>query len=102
MSVKALSWVWQNSKQKGGALLLELAIADFANDDGEAWPAIKTLATKARMSARNANYLIEKKLKPAGLRVKKNAGPYRTNLFQLPIQKGEKISPLKSFQDETH
>jgi hypothetical protein len=102
MSVRAISWVWQNSKQKGGALLLELAIADFADDNGRAWPAIETLAAKARMTTRNANYVIEKKLKPAGLTVKQNAGPYRTNLFQLPIHGGEKISPLKDFQDETH
>jgi uncharacterized phage protein (TIGR02220 family) len=100
MSIKAISWVWQNSKQKGGALLLELAIADFADDQGRAWPAIATLAVKARMTPRNVNLVIEKKLKPAGLIIKQNAGPHQTNLFQLPIHGGEKISALKDFQDE--
>jgi hypothetical protein len=102
MSVKAISWVWQNSKQSGGALLVELAIADYADDDGRAWPAIESTAKKARMTERNVNYIIERKLKPTGLTVTRNGGWNGTNLFQLPVDGGEKISPLKTFQGETH
>jgi hypothetical protein len=103
MSVKAISWVWQNSKQKGGALLVELAIADFCDDQGRAWPAIETLANKARMTPRNVNYIIEEKLKPAGLTVEKNGGPHRANLYRLSINlEGEADCRVKTFQGEAH
>jgi hypothetical protein len=103
MSIKAINWVWQNSKQKGGALLVELAIADFCDDHGRAWPAVETLANKARMTPRNVNYIIEEKLKPAGLTVEKNGGPHRANLYRLSINlEGETDFRVKSFQGEAH
>jgi len=44
--------VWKNSREGGGKLLLLLAIADFADDDGMAFPGIDTLAEKTRQSRR--------------------------------------------------
>ena len=35
MSVKIMTRVWAHSQQKGGELLVMLALADFANDAGE-------------------------------------------------------------------
>ena len=103
MSIKAINWVWQNSAQKGGALLVELAIADFCDDQGRAWPAIETLAKKARMTPRNVNYIIEEKLKPAGLTVEKNGGPHRANLYRISINlEGETDCRVKTFQGEAH
>lgn len=95
MSIKAISWGWQNSAQKGGALLVELAIADFADDEGRAWPAIETLAIKARMTPRNVNHIIERKLKPGGLKIIPGGGRHKTNVFKLPIPGN---FTLKSFQ----
>ena len=54
MSIKAISLVWERSKQSGSDLLLMLAIADYAKDDGKgAWPSMATLAKKTRMGRRN-------------------------------------------------
>ena len=39
MSVRVSSRVWESSAQSGGGLLMLLAIADFADDDGVAFPA---------------------------------------------------------------
>lgn len=50
MSVKALSHVWEHSKQKGAHLLVLLALADGANDDGFCWYSLTTIAKKARQS----------------------------------------------------
>lgn len=58
MSIKVMSAVWENSSQTGGSLLVLLALADFAGDNGECYPAVKTLAEKARMSERNARYVL--------------------------------------------
>ena len=50
MSLRAITAVWENSKAMGTLLLLQLAIADNANDSGLAWPGIDYLARKSRMS----------------------------------------------------
>ena len=53
MSIKVMSKVWELSEQKGSKLLLLLAIADHAADDGYCWPGTKLLAKKIRMSVRS-------------------------------------------------
>lgn len=53
MSIKIMSWVWDNSPYEGKALLLHLALADFANDEGECWPSQTALARKARCTQRH-------------------------------------------------
>lgn len=65
MSIGTMSRVWEASGQKGSALLLLLAISDYADDNGVAWPAIDTLAKKIRINPRNTRRLI-KKLHAAG------------------------------------
>lgn len=52
LSIKIMSWVWDHSPYEGKALLLHLALADFANDAGECWPSQPTLASKARCTER--------------------------------------------------
>lgn len=59
MSIKVMTYVWEHSTQSGGALILLLALADFANDEGESWPKIKTLAKKTRLSERHVIRLIQ-------------------------------------------
>lgn len=53
-----MNHVWQFSRQKGSALLVLLAIADNANDQGVAWPSEKTIAGKARMSERQIRRIV--------------------------------------------
>lgn len=50
MSIRWMSAVWQRSPYKGERLLLHLALADFANDEGTCFPSVRTLALKARCS----------------------------------------------------
>lgn len=45
-----MSWIWSNSPYRGERLLLHLALGDFANDEGECFPSVATLARKARCS----------------------------------------------------
>jgi len=53
MSVKLLSYVFDRSKQTGVRLLVMLAIADSANDDGYCWLRKAKIAEKTRLSADN-------------------------------------------------
>lgn len=57
MSIREINRVWETSPHKGSELLLLLAIADHANDHGEAWPSQETLAAKTRMSVRQVRRL---------------------------------------------
>lgn len=53
MSIQIMSWVWQNSPYEGKALLLHLALGDFADDAGRCWPSQTTLARRARCTTRH-------------------------------------------------
>jgi len=44
-----MSDVWADAAiTNQSELLVLLAIADYANDEGEAWPSIESIATKSR------------------------------------------------------
>lgn len=77
--------VWERSAAKGSALLLLLAIADHAHDDGTgAWPSQAMLAAKTRLSVRQVRRLTVT-LEGAGeLRVEKREGT--TDLLTVLVQ----------------
>lgn len=74
MSNKALTYVWNNSKQTGSARVLMLAIADMANDDGECYPGTAKLAEKVLCSDRNLQKLVDKCETDGELMVIENGG----------------------------
>lgn len=53
MSIEIMSKVWKQSKAIDSQLLLLLAIADYADDQGVAFPKIPQLAQKCRQSSRS-------------------------------------------------
>lgn len=85
MSVKAMNAVWEDSLAAGNDLVLLLAIADCANDEGtDAWPSQDTLAAKARMSVRTVQRSISS-LKDAGeLRIDR-ASTRETNVYTVVV-----------------
>lgn len=86
MSIKVMTHVWATSRLKGSSLLLLLAIADHAHDNGRgAWPSVDTLATKIRMSKRNTQYLIDKVAATNELIVSYNTGPRGCNEYVIPV-----------------
>lgn len=58
MSIKWSSYVWETTEYKGSDLLVALALADFANDEGLCHPKIETVARKARLSVRAVQYAL--------------------------------------------
>lgn len=83
MSIKIMSRVWDESPSKGSELLLLLAIADYANESGVAWPKTETLAHKVRMSERQVQRMVKALVDQRQLKVEKNAGPKGTNLYRI-------------------
>ncbi|MGL4241671.1 MAG: helix-turn-helix domain-containing protein, partial [Beijerinckiaceae bacterium] len=59
MSIRVLSDVFDHFPAGGNELLLALAIADFAADDGtRIYPGVATLAAKTRLSKRTVQYML--------------------------------------------
>lgn len=97
MSIKVTSWVWENSKAKGSALLLLLAIADHAHDDGDnAYPSVETLTAKCRQSERNTQRLLRELEKAGEIVIKDQAGPHGCNVYQIPVPWGAILSGVQS------
>ncbi len=85
MSVRTLAAVWEHSKHQGSNLLMMLAIADFSDDDGQAFPAVATLADKCRMTPRNAQLLLASLRDSGELEVAIGEGPRGTNLMKIRL-----------------
>jgi len=89
-----MSLVWDHSQQKGSGLILLLAVADYANENNQAWPSISTLAAKIRMSDRNTQILLRKIVDSGELEMQPNAGPNGTNVYRITLGGGgENFSP---------
>lgn len=55
MSIRVMTQIWDCGAYEGGTLLVLLAMADWAQDDGtRVFPTMETLAEKARLSVRGA------------------------------------------------
>lgn len=87
MSIRALNMVWEHSEAKGSALILMLAIADFASDAGLSYPSVPTLARKSRMSERNTRYALGKLVESGELAIQTGAGPRGANLYRIMIER---------------
>lgn len=102
MSIKVQSWVWENSDAKGSQLLLLLAIADHAHDDGcGAFPSVQSLAKKCRQTERNTQFLLRELEANFEIITRPQAGPHGCNIYIIPVPWneptwGEKISGVKN------
>lgn len=77
--------IWEQSKQKGSVLLLLLAIGDFANDEGIAFPSVKTLATRTKLSERCVQYTIQRLTRSGEICVDRGKGPHGCNLIRVHV-----------------
>jgi hypothetical protein len=76
--------VWQYSPYKGEHLLLHLALADFANDEGTCWPSVRTLAKKSRSSEQWVRAGIRKMIDDSLIEIiEKGLGRGNVNRYQL-------------------
>lgn len=85
MSIAIIELVWQKSKAQGSDLLALLAIADFSNGDGESWPAVDTLATKARIGRRGIQYCLQRLVSLGELSIAVGDGPRGCNLYTVNV-----------------
>jgi hypothetical protein len=83
MSIYCISKVWAHSRATESELIVLLAIADFADDAGYAYPSTATLAAKARISERTAQRAIRRLEQMGEITVDAQAGQRGCNLYRL-------------------
>lgn len=85
MSVKAQNWVWQHSRAEGNNLLVALAIADRANDEGEdCWPSMETLCRKTRLSRSTVSRCVGSLEALGEVRVDRELGKKNSYVLTMP------------------
>lgn len=94
MSVRTSAAVWECSQHSGTELLMLLAIADFADDNGNAYPSVGTLATKCRTTSRHANRILSVLRTSGELEIRMNEGPKGTNRYRITFAGMTSTSPL--------
>lgn len=95
MSIKLMDKVWELQSLSQPRKMLLLSIADYASDEGVAWPAVKTLMRKCSLKSesgtrRAINELVEmgwlsKEERPR--KVRKGKHQQDTNLYQINLGK---------------
>jgi len=83
MSIHVMSMVWKRSRQKGGELLVLLALADYANDDGYCWPSIKTLSERSRLLDRSVRRILRKLEKDGEIVTQTKGGVNGSNRYRV-------------------
>jgi hypothetical protein len=76
--------VWDHSPYKDDALLIHLALADWANDEGLCWPTQSRIAAKARCSVEHVRR-VTKRMQEDGylVIVDTSKGPGSSHKYQL-------------------
>ena len=79
-----MTWVWEHSWVKGSELLLLLAIADHADDQGRnAWPSVARLADRTRVDRRTIQRLLRRLAQQGCLEIEPTEGPRGTNRYTV-------------------
>jgi hypothetical protein len=98
MSIKVMSWVWEESPASGAALLLLLAIADHAADDGaNAYPSVKTLMKKTRMSRSSVFRALKELVEYGWLEIESRGVGRETSHYRILMEDfgGVNLTPLE-------
>lgn len=92
-----MSHVWEHSQAKDGELLVLLALADFATEEGMAWPKMDTLARKARLTERGVQKALARLEKMGEITVERTRGRGHVNRYKVNtvhLLKPEQSSPF--------
>ena len=84
LSIKVMTWVWDNSPYKDDALLIHLALADWASDEGVCWPRQAQIAQKARCSVEHVRRVTRRMEEDGYLSIiSASKGPGTSHKYQL-------------------
>ena len=92
--------VWENADVTGATLLVLLALADYANDNGICWPGVPALAKKARVSERYVRDLLGDLERDGYIIRDFNSGPHGVNTYKV-VAGGAILAGVRSVQEYT-
>lgn len=100
MSIKVMTAVFDRYPNGGGEMLLALALADHASDDGtRVYPGVKALAEKTRQSERTVQYQLRRMQETGWLILVSTGNGGRSMASEYRISpdwiKGAEIAPFK-------
>ena len=83
MSIKIMSWVWESGPQSQSDRFVLLALADYANDEGECWPSIAGIRAKVCMSERGVQTVIRRLEATGWLSIEVGKGRKNCNVYMI-------------------
>lgn len=98
MSVAVSRRVWESSRHNGATFTVLLALADYADDEGVAYPSVTALAKKARLSERMTQYAIGQLKRSGEVLVEVGGGRHRTHRYVVRVS--ETAQPLHPIEEE--
>ena len=78
-----MSKVWESGPPDKAEILVLLAIADYCNNDGECWPAVSSIARKARMTERGVQKISARLCEIGWLEIDYRMGRKGCNLYRI-------------------
>lgn len=81
MSIEVSSFVWKFSKQSGSRLLLLVALADYTNAEGYAWPSVRSLCQRTRMKERYVQTMLRDLADDGEIQIIERKG--HSNMFRV-------------------
>ena len=87
MSLRVMSWAFEESPTRGAERLVLLALAEYANDEGYCWPSMASTARKGGVTRRSVIRVIKRLEEKGCLQVKRRWDHERlmpdTNLYRV-------------------
>lgn len=102
MSIRIMSQVWDNGPEDKAELVVMLALADFADDEGKCWPSVDAIGKKARMSERNARRILRKLEVDGYLKTIEGGGRHGCSQYRINPDKmspGQNVPPGQNEQE---
>lgn len=90
-----MSLVWERAPYTAGSLLVFLALADWANDDGVAWPSMERLAEKTRIDKRSAQRIVRQLQKDGMIQIEEGGGRAKQHRYFIQVERVANCHRLK-------